>query len=84
MIGVDKELIMDSLNYIDEHFHLISYNLAIKSGILTLLLLLLSNYSKESAIYNQGWKKSAYCVHCTEPRLAEKSLGDTFEAPSYF
>ena len=52
MIGVDKELIMDSLNYIDEHFHLISYNLAIKSGIMTLLLLLLSNYSKESAIYN--------------------------------
>ena len=52
MIGVDKELVMDSLNYIDEHFHLISYNLAIKSGIMTLLLLLLSNYSKESAIYN--------------------------------
>ena len=27
MIGVDEELLMDSLNYIDENFHLISYNL---------------------------------------------------------
>ena len=27
MIGVDEKLLMDSLNYIDEHFHLISYNL---------------------------------------------------------
>ena len=33
---------------------------------------------------DQGWKKSAYSVHCTEPRLAEKSLGDAFEAPCYF
>ena len=27
MIGVDEKLLMDSLNYIDENFHLISYNL---------------------------------------------------------
>ena len=27
MIGVDEKLLMDSLNYIDEIFHLISYNL---------------------------------------------------------
>ena len=32
----------------------------------------------------QGWKKSASSEHCSEPRLAEKSLGDTFEAPCYF
>ena len=27
MISVDEKLLMDSLNYIDENFHLISYNL---------------------------------------------------------
>ena len=30
MIGVDEKLLMDSLNYIDENFHLISYNLDVR------------------------------------------------------